>query len=50
MSVEDRPWKSKLSTAFVDAGRELGFEHADINGENQTGRIRKVTVMLHSLE
>ena len=36
LSVED-PWVTQLSDAFIEAGMELGYDHVDVNGINQTG-------------
>jgi len=36
--VEDRRWLCKLSSAFLGAGQELGYDLNDINGLNQTGK------------
>lgn len=35
--LQESPWRSPLSVAFVKAGMELGYENRDINGANQTG-------------
>ncbi|KAG8222614.1 hypothetical protein J437_LFUL002607 [Ladona fulva] len=37
LSVQESPWRSPLSVAFIQAGEELGYENRDINGERQTG-------------
>lgn len=37
LSVEDRTWTSHLPEAFVEAGRQLGFQSVDVNGVQQTG-------------
>lgn len=37
LTIEDRAWESNLPRAFIDAGLQLGFQHIDINGINQTG-------------
>ena len=37
--VEDRIWKSKLPKAFLEAGKQMGFDIVDINGSNQTGIV-----------
>ncbi|XP_043481456.1 glucose dehydrogenase [FAD, quinone] [Leptopilina heterotoma] len=37
LTVQEAPWRSPLSIAFLQAGAELGYENRDINGANQTG-------------
>lgn len=37
LTVQEPPWRTPLSLAFVQAGLELGYENRDINGANQTG-------------
>jgi len=37
LTVQEAPWRTPLSTAFVAAGEELGYENRDCNGEFQTG-------------
>ena len=37
LTVEEPRWRTPLAAAFIQAGRELGFENRDINGERQTG-------------
>lgn len=37
LTVQEAPWRTPLSLAFIQAGKELGYEHRDINGEEQTG-------------
>ncbi|XP_066580968.1 glucose dehydrogenase [FAD, quinone] [Prorops nasuta] len=37
LTVQEAPWRSPLSLAFLQAGQELGYENRDINGEKQTG-------------
>ncbi|KAK2723654.1 hypothetical protein QYM36_002112, partial [Artemia franciscana] len=37
LSVEDRRHSSSLAKAFIEAGKELGYEEVDVNGGNQTG-------------
>ncbi|KAG7204868.1 hypothetical protein KM043_005268 [Ampulex compressa] len=37
LTVQEPPWRSPLSIAFLQAGQELGYENRDINGANQTG-------------
>lgn len=36
-TVQEAPWRTPLSIAFLQAGQELGYETHDINGANQTG-------------
>ena len=37
MTVQEAPWKTPLATAFLAAGRELGYQTRDCNGARQTG-------------
>ncbi|XP_067637858.1 glucose dehydrogenase [FAD, quinone] [Eurosta solidaginis] len=37
LTVQESPWHSPLVAAFVEAGREIGYENRDINGEKQAG-------------
>ncbi|XP_071448474.1 glucose dehydrogenase [FAD, quinone]-like [Hetaerina americana] len=37
LTVQESPWRTPLSIAFVRAGEELGYENRDINGAKQTG-------------
>ena len=37
LTVQESPWRTPLSIAFIQAGKELGYENRDINGSNQTG-------------
>lgn len=37
LTVQEAPWRTPLSLTFVKAGKELGYEHRDLNGEEQTG-------------
>lgn len=37
LTVQEAPWRTPLSVAFVKAGMEMGYENRDINGESQTG-------------
>lgn len=37
LTVQEAPWRTPLSLAFVKAGMEMGYENRDINGESQTG-------------
>lgn len=37
LTVQEAPWRSPLSVAFVKAGTQLGYQQTDINGYNQTG-------------
>ncbi|XP_050528328.1 glucose dehydrogenase [FAD, quinone]-like isoform X2 [Daktulosphaira vitifoliae] len=37
LSVSDIPYRSNVATAFVKAGREIGYPVRDINGESQIG-------------
>ncbi|XP_068986696.1 glucose dehydrogenase [FAD, quinone]-like isoform X2 [Bombus flavifrons] len=37
LTVEESKWHTPLANAFLGAGREMGYENTDINGERQTG-------------
>ncbi|XP_058799453.1 glucose dehydrogenase [FAD, quinone] [Phymastichus coffea] len=37
LTVQESPWRTPLVVAFVQAGKEIGYENRDINGEYQTG-------------
>ncbi|KAL9878214.1 glucose dehydrogenase [FAD, quinone] [Glossina fuscipes fuscipes] len=37
LTVQESPWRTPLSIAFLQAGLEMGYENRDINGEVQTG-------------
>lgn len=37
LTVQEAPWRTPLSLAFIKAGQELGYEFRDINGAEQTG-------------
>ncbi|CAG9861255.1 unnamed protein product [Phyllotreta striolata] len=37
LTVQESPWRTPLSIAFLQAGRELGYQIRDCNGEIQTG-------------
>ena len=37
LTVEESRWHTPLAVAFLQAGREMGYEDRDINGERQTG-------------
>lgn len=37
LTVQEAPWRTPLSLAFIKAGMEMGYENRDINGESQTG-------------
>ncbi|RZF33403.1 hypothetical protein LSTR_LSTR015364 [Laodelphax striatellus] len=37
LTVQEAPWHTPLAKAFLEAGREMGYETRDINGERQTG-------------
>lgn len=37
LTVQESPWRTPLSVAFVKAGQEMGYPYRDINGEEQTG-------------
>ncbi|XP_043597207.1 glucose dehydrogenase [FAD, quinone]-like [Bombus pyrosoma] len=37
LTVQEAPWHTPLTTAFIQAGLEMGYENRDINGERHTG-------------
>lgn len=37
LTVQEAPWRTPLSLAFVKAGTEMGYEYRDVNGAQQTG-------------
>ncbi|KAK5638302.1 hypothetical protein RI129_012597 [Pyrocoelia pectoralis] len=37
LTVQEAPWRTPLAIAFLQGGRELGYEIRDCNGEMQTG-------------
>lgn len=37
LTIQEAPWRTPLSLTFIKAGKEMGYEHRDINGEEQTG-------------
>ena len=37
LTVQEAPWHTPLAQAFVRAGKEMGYENRDINGEKQSG-------------
>lgn len=37
LTIQETPWRTPLSIAFLQAGREMGYQIRDINGEKQTG-------------
>ncbi|KAH8385019.1 hypothetical protein KR093_010505 [Drosophila rubida] len=37
LTVQESPWRTPLSIAFLQAGMEMGYENRDINGAKQTG-------------
>jgi choline dehydrogenase-like flavoprotein len=37
LTVQETPWRTPLSIAFLQAASELGYNVCDINGANQTG-------------
>lgn len=37
LTVQESPWRSPLSIAFLQAGQEMGYPVRDINGEHQAG-------------
>lgn len=45
LNVQHSPFKTPLSSAFLDAGRELGYDVNDPNGENQIGFSYAQTTM-----
>ena len=45
LAVEEAPYRTPLADAFIQGGKELGYEERDCNGEFQTG-IRMSTHLL----
>ncbi|KAK0095908.1 hypothetical protein PV326_007066 [Microctonus aethiopoides] len=45
LTVQEPPWRTPLSLAFLQAGVELGYANQDINGKNQTGFMLPQTTM-----
>lgn len=37
LTVQESPWRTPLSIAFLQAGKELGYQVRDCNGQHQTG-------------
>ncbi|XP_060831075.1 glucose dehydrogenase [FAD, quinone]-like [Bombus pascuorum] len=37
LTVDESRWHTPLADAFLEAGREMGYENRDVNGERQTG-------------
>ena len=37
LTVQESPWRTPLSIAFLQAGKELGYDIRDLNGEKQAG-------------
>ncbi|XP_059619957.1 glucose dehydrogenase [FAD, quinone]-like [Phlebotomus argentipes] len=37
LTVQEAPWRTPLSVAFIKAGMEMGYDYRDCNGEEQTG-------------
>ncbi|XP_063219272.1 glucose dehydrogenase [FAD, quinone]-like [Bacillus rossius redtenbacheri] len=37
LTVQEAPWRTPLSLAFIEGGMQLGYENRDCNGEFQTG-------------
>lgn len=37
LTVQEAPWHTPLAASFVEAGRDMGYDNRDINGEQQTG-------------
>lgn len=40
LSVSDAPYATPFLDVFIEAGKELGYDEVDINGERQTGFTR----------
>lgn len=39
LTVQEAPWRTPLSVTFIKALKEMGYEHHDINGEEQVGAM-----------
>lgn len=37
LTVQEAPWHTPLTTAFIAAGKEMGYKTVDINGAQQSG-------------
>lgn len=37
LTVQEAPWRTPLAVAFLQGGKQLGYQVRDINGEKQTG-------------
>ncbi|XP_022916156.1 glucose dehydrogenase [FAD, quinone]-like [Onthophagus taurus] len=45
LTVQEVPWRTPLAVAFLQAGKELGYDVRDCNGEKQTGFMITQTTM-----
>jgi choline dehydrogenase-like flavoprotein len=49
LTVEEFAHRSRISRAFLAAGREMGYEVSDLNGEKQTGFMMSHGTLRHGL-
>lgn len=49
LSIEEFAYKTPISRAFLAAGREMGYEERDLNGEKQTGFMMSLGTLRHGL-
>jgi glucose dehydrogenase (acceptor) len=49
LTVEEFAYKSPISRSFLAAGREMGYETHDLNGEKQTGFMTSSGTLRHGL-
>ncbi|XP_021925709.1 glucose dehydrogenase [FAD, quinone]-like [Zootermopsis nevadensis] len=49
LTVEEFAYKTPISRVFLAAGREMGYEERDLNGEKQTGFMMSQGTLRHGL-
>lgn len=49
LTIEEFAYKTPISRAFLAAGREMGYEERDLNGEKQTGFMMSQGTLRHGL-
>lgn len=49
LTVQEAPWRTPLSIAFLQAGQELGYEVRDLNGEKQAGFMLSQGTFNHTI-
>lgn len=45
LTIQEAPWRTPLSLTFIKALKEMGYEHRDINGEEQVGAMLTQSTM-----